>query len=92
MVAAGYAVVSHKGAEVEVKGRKQQVGPRIGLESSFSWNVWTLLFYFRKDWCSDEEMAYHCGDMGLDSCDSDDDQIHRASLVWKNNKYVDGFG
>jgi hypothetical protein len=27
VVAAGYAVVSHKVAEVQVKGRKQQVGP-----------------------------------------------------------------
>jgi hypothetical protein len=49
-------------------------------------------FYFRKDWCSNAEMAYHCGDRGLDGCCSDEDQVHRASLVWTNDKYVDRYG
>ena len=44
-----------------------------------------FFFYFRKDWCSDAEMAYHCGDRGLDGCCSDEDQVHRASLAWKND-------
>jgi hypothetical protein len=65
------------------------------MESSFSWNVWTVLFFIferigvlMQRW----RIIVVIGGWMVVSLMTDEDQVHRASLVWKNDKYVNRFG